>query len=326
MANGPAFQPGAFQPDAFQTEPAVAVPVGARYDTGSDLLAYVLRRAGEILPIIPAGDARVLKADRLIEAMGYINEAQVEIAGMRAWHWARSWVQWNVPPSERVHVQSITGNTVTFAQTPRTEPAEALFQLLSEPSVYAVAGGSGNVWLLDVPYVGTARSGDGYIVQADIPLPDDFLAHPWVYDSDWQYGTPVRGWQDQWTEWRRWGWRRGGGWVGLGTSRAVMSRPGRIMILPYSESPRTVVFGYTRRPAPLTFDGNPVTDTPIVPKQGRRGGIGNLALERLFLDRRDARLDRISRELRDTITLLQSQETAITRPRLYVPRGHRVNG
>jgi hypothetical protein len=283
------------------------------YETGKDLLAFVLRRAGEILPTADRDSPLIGQADYLIAAREYIDDAHREVVGLRAWTWGRSVRQLAVPPAQPVQA-TLSGTTVTLTPAP-TLSTPYFLALDGEPTLWRVVSPG----QLEVPYTGTSPGGPAWVFPAGLALPEDYVGFPYYYDSDGRRWVPIRPYADYGAE----GALRFQLGSGLHEVRVVGQR--QLLVLPVSEAPRTLVVAYARRPAPLSFDGDPVTDTPMLPLDSRIL-LGTRALERLFLDKRDARAQGAQAESRDHFARLMSLEVAQTRPRLYVPKGHRIAG
>src|SRR3990167_2544581 len=85
----------------------------ANYDTGSDILAVLLRRAGDLLPT----DTTTTDADHLIDAKLYINQGYWSICQMKPWRWDRKRDQFLSDASVTGTVTTISTNTVTLSAT-----------------------------------------------------------------------------------------------------------------------------------------------------------------------------------------------------------------
>src|ERR1051325_6560228 len=97
----------------------------AQFDTGSDILANVIRRAGEILPT----ETSTTGADHLIDAKLYVNEAYWDICAIKPWRWARKRDQFVSEAETTGSVTSISTTTVTLSATIATSKTGFKFSL-----------------------------------------------------------------------------------------------------------------------------------------------------------------------------------------------------
>lgn len=288
-------------------------------DLGQDILRYVLRRGGEILP----GDTDEMTADHLIDTKIAINQAYWWLCGYRSWRWARKFppVQFISTAKVTATVSSISGNTLTLSAALSPSMADRKVFLDAEGIPHRVdthQSGTTSV-VLETNYVGTQTSGACTFFQDEITVASDILAFPNIQElhlgddldviseSEFRHRIPrnVR--------------------EGTRSEYAAFITDSKIRIGPWTAEARLFECSYNYRPDPLTFDGNSVTDTPIVPRNNRIC-IGLKALVDLFGDKRDGRIEVIQKQLETCVQAMGTIETTFAKPRGYVPRGHRVTG
>jgi hypothetical protein len=290
---------------------AEAIP----YSTGQELLAYVLRKTGEVLPTADITSPQIAKSDWLLDAKRYIDQAQLDIVGLRPWSWARTNRQFAVPYVVPVQVASIQGTLVMLSKPPAATFAFEWFSFPDEGTQYNILSGAGTSWTLAIPYQGRHTSGKADMWQSTVALPSDYLGYPWIFNTDQDEWVPLRPLTDQGATVPRGGWEQ----------HVRFWQRDRLLVLPRSSERRTIMVSFNRDPGPLSFDGIASTDTPLIPTQFRNI-LGDRAAERLYTDKRDPRSQTAAAEVRDTLSRMIGQEVAQSRPRLWIPRGHRIAG
>lgn len=293
----------------------------ANLDTGQDLLAYVLRSAGSVLPTVPAGDAQIGNADRLIDTKIGLNQAYWEICGLKPWRFARARKQFATTASDSVTASSISGATVTLGASIATTRAGRKFILDGDSIPHRIQAHTAgtNTLTLETAYVGTSTSGAGTIFQDEIATGlTDILGFPHLVhlETGRTFELISENALREMAPRNTWGSDRScyGAFLDASTIR----------IAPWTTRPSLFELAYNRRPPALTFDGT-ANDVPILP-QDYRVIIGDRTLERLYPAKRDSRGQQISAFTSDTYNLMLSHELSFSRPRVYVPPGRSVAG
>jgi hypothetical protein len=109
-----------------------------------------------------------------------------------------------------------------------------------------------------------------------------------------------------------------------GARMAAFLDDGTIRFAPWSPTRRLFEVSYNRRPELLTFDGTEA-DVPIVPRDGRVL-LMDRALERLFMDKQDRRIQQGAAFTSDAYARLVSKEMGFSRSRRTVPPGLSIIG
>lgn len=296
----------------------------ANLDFGQDILAYVLRHAGVILPTVPAGHADVGNADRLIDTKLGINQAYWEIVGLKSWRFARKRVQFASIGSDAVTVSSISAATpavVTLSATIATTRAGRKFYMDGEGIPHRIAAHTAgtNLLTLATAYVGQATTGAGTIFQDEISIGQtDILAFP-----DLVQLTPYRVF-DLIPENQMRAIAPRNTWGGTYTCYGSFLDASTVRLAPWTERPTLFELAYNRHPPALTFDGT-ANDVPILP-QAYRVVIADRALERLYPAKRDGRGQQMSAFTSDTYNRMVSHELSFAKPRTFVPPGRSIAG
>ncbi|HEY3240081.1 MAG TPA: hypothetical protein VGL92_10990 [Acidimicrobiia bacterium] len=293
----------------------------ANFDTGQDLLRHLLRRVGQILPTSTDEGT----ADRLIDAKLYLTDSYWWVCAQRNFRWARK-----DPPFQflsiaesLVEVTAIAGSTVTLSANLSPSMAGRKFILDSEGIPHRVSAhvtGTPTLTLVTA-YAGDQTSGAARIFQDELTVATDILAFPDIQDLNG--GAFVRIIPEN--ELRALAPRNVIG-VTRGTRYATFLTDSKIRIAPWTATARLFECAYNARPAPLTYDGVPATDTPIVP-QNFRQIIAWRAEWKVAADRQDdKRAKQAKAEVDDLLLAMQGADLSFQRPRAFVPKGHRVTG
>lgn len=289
----------------------------ANLDTGQEILRYVLRRAGEILPT--ASDES--SADHLLDVKIHVQQAYWEICALRPWRFNRKRVQFTSVGEITGTVTSISGSVVTLASAISDSVANRKFMLDSDAVPHRIAShtAGSNVLTLSTTYVGPSTDGSFTVFQDEIDTGiTDLLAFPVLTELHWGDDIQVVPEGELARRFPR---------NVYGTVRAQYAAflsPSVIRIAPWTKDARLFELSYNYRPASLSFDGS-ANDVPILPQDSRLA-IALRALTRLYSDKRDARLDVVQKEFDETLARLSSVEISFSKPRIYIPDGARVGG
>ena len=293
----------------------------ANYDTGQDLLGYVLRRAGDILPTAGPTDASVATSDRYLDAKLTLNQAYLEICALKPWRWNRKRTQFLSLAEITRTVTSISSATVTLSAIISASMTGRKFMLDSEGIPFRISAhtAASDVLTLAVAYSGSETSGAGTIFQDEITVATDILAFPQV--KQLHLGDELDLVPEE--ELNR--------LVPRNASGSTRARKGAFIsasvlrIAPWTTEARLFECTYNYRPSLLTFDGVAATDTPILPQE-HRVVIGDRALEKIYADKRDARTEIAAKNVAETFARMSGTEITFGKPRVYVKRGQSVSG
>jgi hypothetical protein len=290
----------------------------ALFDTGSDLVAYVQRRAGDILPTRSTPGTT---DDRYLDAKGYVQQAYWDLCAMRPWRWCRKRVQFVSPPASEVAVLSIVGATVTLSAALAATQAGRKFYMNAESIPHRIQAHTAAtaVLTLATAYTGTVGAGAATIFQDEVTVAPDILAFPRV--KELHTGDDLEVVPE--AELDKMAPRNI-----LHHVRATYGAfigPDTLRIVPHTTATRLFECAYNYRPVALTFDANVATDTPIVPQQ-RRITIGDYALVRLYTDKRDGRRTQAEADVSLGLQELSGTEISFGKPRTYVRPGQSIGG
>lgn len=292
-------------------------------ETGQALLAHVLRRAGSLLPTVPAGDPQVSNADRLIDVQIGINQAYWEICGLKSWRFARTRKQFASVGEVLVTVSDVVGPTVTLSAAVSVSMAGRKLSLDSETIPHRIQAhpAATNVLTLETAYTGDMTSGTASIFQDEVATGfTDILGFPLCSQLDLAMEVEII----PETRMREMAPRNVVGVDMPGKRFLAFLDAQTIRMLPWTQSPRLFELAYNRRPPALTFDGGP-TDVPILPVD-YRVIIADRTLEKLYPDKRDSRGQAVSAFTGDTYNRMLSHELSLGKPRQYVQPGRSVAG
>jgi hypothetical protein len=294
----------------------------AHFDTGSDILANFLRRAGELFP----NDTTIANADRNIDAKLYATGGYWDFCGARPWRWARldPPIQVLSTAKQAVTANSISGATVTLSATIATTQAGRKFYLDADAIPHRISAHTAGTAILTLvtTYAGSGTSGAGTIFLDELTLTsgDDILAYPLLKEMHAAYDeVTIIGEAEFITKFGR----------NVQSADSVRRRfaafitENKVQLGPWPTEARLFECSYNQRPSPLTYDGVAGTDTPVCPRN-QRELIGLYGLRRLLIDKRDKRVEIIDAEIREKLALYSSHEISFSRPRVYVRRGSRV--
>jgi hypothetical protein len=291
--------------------------------TGQDLLAYVLRRAGELLPTTASGSADVGDADRLIDAKAYILQSYVELCGLKPWRWNRAHKQFSSIGEVAVTVQSVVGNLVTLTAPVTPSMAGRKVLITADGIPCRIAGHTANTPTLALEiatYTGLAGSGSGAIFQDEIDVGvTDILGYPRIKElhiGDFLDIIPESE-LDQVAPRNVYGRER--------AEQCAFIDAHTIRIVPWTRAPRLFELRYTPRPNTLSFDGVVATDTPILPPDFRII-IGDRACERIYADKNDPRQKNAASQVQDTYSRMSGVEIQYGKPRGRPRKGQSVSG
>lgn len=291
----------------------------ANLDTGSDLLAWFLRRCGELFP----NDTVIANADRIIDAKLHLNQQYLQVCASRPYRWARK-----DPPRQFVSVakqavtmNSVSGAAVTLAATIATSQAGRKFYLEADgiPCRIDTHTAGSAVLNLVTAYPGTGTSGAAVIFMDEITVASDILAFPVIREL--HTGDDLEVIPEE--EFSRLYPRN----ISDRTRarHAAFVTNAKLRLGPWTTDARLFECAYNYRPTLLDFTGAAATDTPILPQEGRALP-GLYALHSLMGDKRDARLVNIEKEIGRLEALLTGAEVSFAKPRTYVRPGARVMG
>lgn len=298
----------------------------AHFDTGLDILGYVLRRAGDLVPSLASTTANVALADHDIDARLYINQAYFDLCAERRWAWARKQpaYQFVTEDAFEVTVTGVAGNVISLSGVIINPKSNWKFMFDSEAIPHRIAshvGGSHQLFLV-TPYAGEATTGTGRVFRDEYTLPvDDILAFPDLRDIETANYTriipeeelrerfPRNTWSVTWSS----------------HQYAAFIDTNTLRFAPWHECRHLYELSYNYRPDPLDFTGATATDTPIAPREHRHL-IAELTLERLYSDKEDARLGEVTRQLTISRARIRGAQVSLQRPRMYAPDGKRVSG
>lgn len=286
----------------------------AQFDTGTDILQNVLRRAGEMLPTETATSA----ADHLIDAKSYINAAYWEVCALKPWRWARKRAQFRSTAAVTGSA-SVDDATVTMGAAQETSMAGRKFMFDADGIPHRIDSHAAltTTLTLQTNYSGTVTSGPFTIFDDEITVASDILAFPVVTSLQWGYELKPIPEAESYQRFPR---------NIFGTVRSVyysFISDAEIRLVPWSQEAQLFECAYNYRPDPLDFAGG-AADTPIVPRDNRML-IALRALEKIYADKRDSRLGVIKEEVAEMLSKMSSTETTFLKPRIYVPRGFRVS-
>lgn len=288
----------------------------ANFDTGTDILQHIIRRAGEILPT----ETTTTNADHLIDAKLYINQAYWDLCALKPWRWNKKRKQFRSTAETTGTVTTISTTTVTLSATVATSMAGRKFMLDSDAIPHRITshtGGTATV-VLEASYTGSNTSGAYTIFEDEIDTGQtDILAFPLVRELHWGDDLKVVPEGELRKEYPR---------NVFGTTRAQYAAfitDAKILIAPWTKDARLFEVVYNYRPTALDFAGG-ATDTPVLP-QDSRVAIAQRALAKIYADKRDERLEVVQKELDETLARMSATETTFGKPRLKISRGSRVS-
>jgi len=295
----------------------------AYFDTGQDLLAYFLRRCGELFP----NDTSIGNADRLIDAKLHTLTGYWDFCAMRPWRWARvdPPVQFATAAKE---TNSITAGgltvgsvTVTLDAVIATSQAGKKFSMDGERIPFRISAHTAGTAVLTLAagYTGVVLSGPCTIFQDEYLVATDILAFPVL--KNLHTGGSVRVVPEAELEER---FPRNVQ-ESAHSQYAAFIGDGKVRLVPWTPEAQLWECRYNFRPVPLTWDGVGATDTPICPRQVREV-IALFGLRRVMTDKRDARIQVIQAEIQERLSVGTSAEMSMAKPRRFVPAGSRVAG
>jgi hypothetical protein len=289
----------------------------AQLDTGQDILAHVIRRAGEILPT----DTSVANADHLIDAKLYIQSAYWDICALKPWRWARKRTQFASLASYTGTIGSISDTSVTLGSAIASSVAEYKFIADSDGIPHRISAHTAatTAVTLATSYTGDATSGNYTIFQDEITVASDIMAFPIIKELHWGDSLVVipEGEMEKMYPRNIWG--------STTSKYATFITDTKIRISPWPLEARLFECSYNYRPDPLTWDGVALTDTPIVPRDSRIA-IAQRALAKIYADKRDARVEVVQAELDETLAKMSASDTTFGKPRIRPNRGSSVSG
>lgn len=291
----------------------------ANIDTGIDILGYILRRAGDILPTDATGTPALIGADHYIDAKLHINQAYFDICGMRRWKWARKATQFVSIAEVTGTVNTIVGATVTMSAVVTPSMAGRKFCLDSEgiPVRISAHTSGTNTLTLSNSYTGIETSGAYTIFQDEVTVATDILGFPDIVEL--HTGDNILVVPEAWLlqESPR---------NILGSTKAQYASfisNTQVRLVPWTESARLFECRYNYRPSVLDFGGS-AADTPIVPQE-HRVAIAKLALSYLYKDKRDQRFEHAEKEAAGAIQQMTTIESTFSKFRFRPTRGARVS-
>ncbi len=240
------------------------------WDTGQDILEYVLDIAGE-----KTDDT----SEYLEQAKRYIQRAYWDVYSWAKWPWATKY-----PPGVFQTVANVTGTatvtkgsaSVTLGATIATSMADRKLLIDNEGIPYRILSHTAgtDAVTLDVPYTENTGSALGFT----------------IYQDEYQLVTGANGAIRPYNFWFRnrptdkidfiskqeienLPWRNQSTTF---IAKIAMITDDRVRIRPWTEEAKTIEYEYAERQSPLTFDGVVGTDTPAVPVDDRHV-IGDIA-------------------------------------------------
>lgn len=287
----------------------------AQYDTGLDILNAVLRRGGEMLPTStdPTG------TDHLVDAKLAIQKAYWELCALKPWRWARKRVQFVSTAQRDVTVNSIAGTAVVLSAvvTPSVAGRKIFLNNDGIPNRIAAHTIGTDTLTLEASYTGSSTSGGAVIYLDEITVAADILSFPHITELHFGDEITVIPEGEALNEFPRniYGAPR--------AQYATFITDSIIRLMPWTNEARLFECAYNYRPDPLDFSGTGSPDTPILPRDSRVA-IVQRALEMLYSDKRDGRLQVVQGELRETLGKMGSSDSTFSKPRIHLPRGFRV--
>ena len=286
----------------------------AAFDTGTDILQHIIRRAGEILPT----ETTTTNADHLIDAKLYINQAYWDLCALKPWRWNKKRKQFASIAETTGTVTTLSGTAVTLSASVATDLTGRKFMLDSDAIPHRISTHSGTSVTLEVSYTGSGTSGAYTVFEDEIDTGQtDILAFPMIKELHWGDDLLVVPEGELLREYPR---------NVYGTTRAQYAAfitQAKVRIAPWTKDRRLFEVVYNYRPTALDFAGG-ATDTPILP-QDSRVAIAQRALAKIYSDKRDERLDIAQKELDETLARMSATEITFGKPRLKIGRGARVS-
>lgn len=289
------------------------------FNTGQDLLYYVLVRAGQ---------SESASDDYANRVQGFVLDAYWTVLQMHKWPFAMASSPGvlTTSASQSVTISSITSATpgvVTLSATIATSQAGKKIFLNSTQAMYRIASHTAGTdqLTLDAKYVETTTSGPATIFQDEYALATTAI----------KIWSPLRPRGTYWNdidvlEENDFRSRYGhSGIAGPGPIEAAMwtrrdsAGSIQLQLAPWSEDAVNIEYDYTQF-VTLTFDGVAGTDTPVIPRQDRVV-VAYKALYDLMADKNDTRADgmelKAQRKLKEMVSvhLPATKSQAFVRPK-----------
>jgi hypothetical protein len=282
------------------------------YDTGLDILSNMLSRAGEL---------DVGLAELETEAKLYVNRGYFGLIRLFPWLWAEAYppVQFTTLPMIR-----LTGVNVTFTGIsvscnesilPYRHPLKLVIDVNGAPLRVVGYTGSPTVFTLSTEWLfDNVVNGTGFVYCDEYQI-NDILIPTGLRNLMPGVGRPNiaiigRSELDAIVPAIP---RAGGGIVYASFLTETMLR-----VAPWVTQPQLLEMSGTRRPAPLDFTGDSITDVPIVPID-ERWIICDYGLYFLLQDHGDTRAGEVAQTASGRIGEIRDRQLAKMKHRVWVP-------
>ena len=295
----------------------------AELDTGLDILAYVLRRGGDLVPT--QSTSEVSLADHYIDQKIEINQQYWAKCAERPWRWCRKVppLQFTTVPSVPVTVSNIAGNVIRLDAVILNSMSGRKVWIESDGIPHRIdhhTAGSHELFLVTT-YAGESTSGAATIFQDEYVVAGDILAFPNLQDMETGRELTLIP-EDEF----RTRFPRNIHHVTYSNQQyATFTADQTIRLAPWFECPQLFELSYNYRPSALDYTGNADTDTPIIPREWRKS-LAEASLKVLYSDKSDQRVKVMTEEMGMTNMRMTGADYSQHRPRQWVPRGQRISG